>query len=85
VSFVHRDFCQVAIADGARRVTMPLSIIAANGQMGDVTGLADALDPDANRRRAIRGRAKIEQEFDIRDSAAQMAMLFAMKDRSQGR
>lgn len=48
---------------------------------GDVTGLAGAIarvlaDPEAARRRAERGRAKVVEEFDVRESGKRMAALF---------
>ena len=48
---------------------------------GEPGSLADALnatlaDPDAARRRAERGRAKVVAEFDICDSGVRMAALF---------
>lgn len=47
----------------------------------DVDGLADALErllaePDAARQRAIRGRALVQRDFDVRESGTQMAILF---------
>ncbi len=47
----------------------------------NVHGLADALEralaePDAALQRAIRGRALVERDFDIRDSGVRMAELF---------
>jgi glycosyltransferase involved in cell wall biosynthesis len=47
----------------------------------DVDGLADALErllaePDAARHMAIRGRALVERDFDVRESGAQTAILF---------
>lgn len=78
-----------ALACGVPVVTTRLSGIpelVADGETGllaepgDVAGLADALErvlaePDAARARAVRGRAKVEQEFDIQASSARIAEL----------
>ena len=50
-------------------------------------GAADALErllagPGAARRRALRGRAKVEQDFDVYASGVQMAILFRGPARS---
>jgi len=79
-----------AMACGVPVVTTRLSGIpelVVDGETGllaepsDVAGLAGALErvltePEAVRDRAIRGRARVEQDFDIRASSARMAMLF---------
>lgn len=78
-----------ALACGVPVVTTRLSGIpelVADGETGllaepdDAEALAEALEralaePDAARARAVRGRAKVEQEFDIRASSARMAAL----------
>jgi glycosyltransferase involved in cell wall biosynthesis len=60
---------------------------------GDPDALAAALervldDPDAARRWAEAGRARVEREFDIKDSAARLAALFmaagSLDSRSHG-
>jgi colanic acid/amylovoran biosynthesis glycosyltransferase len=79
-----------ALACGLPAVTTRLSgipelvidgVTGVLAEPGDPDALAAALervldDPDAARRWAEAGRARVEREFDIKDSAARLAELF---------